>query len=73
MNSQIVISFASKTQTPALLIIKEEYENNAVSFASIIYKEDLFESFVVIREKVQNVKEYRVERDICVNYPLEKE
>jgi hypothetical protein len=60
-NTKIRIDFASETQSPALMIIKETYENNRLDWAEVIYSEEEFKSEVVIDPRAVAVLERRLE------------
>jgi len=58
---KIRIDFASETQGPALMIIKETYDDNRITWAEVIYSEEKFQSEVVIDPRAEAVLEKRLE------------
>ena len=59
--TKIRIDFEGPNQLPHLMILKEYYDNNRISYAEVIYKEDTCKSEVVIDPRAVIVSEKRIE------------
>jgi hypothetical protein len=59
--TKIRIDFASDTQLPGLMIIKETYRDNRIEWAEVIYSEEELKSEVVIDPRAEAILEKRLE------------